>query len=51
MPKFYCEKCGYSFVPRGKDQVNPPKSCPYCNAKESVVKEKTAHELLDEFTN
>ena len=49
MVKFICENCRYSFSPKSKDNLIPPKICPYCNRRDAVVLEKTAQELLDDF--
>ena len=49
MAKFICENCRYSFAPKGDNKAVPPKICPYCNRRETVVLEKTAQELLNEF--
>ena len=51
MTKFYCERCGYSFSPRDRDKLQPPKTCPYCNVAGSIVREKSAQELLTELTD
>ncbi len=51
MVRFYCENCKYSFAPKDKGKSLPPKICPYCNRRETVVPEKTAQELLNEFTD
>jgi len=50
MVKFYCTDCGYSFSPRNKDKEVVPSSCPYCNKKDTLQKEKTSSELLTEFS-
>ena len=49
MAKFYCENCGYSFRPKDKARQEPPKTCPYCNRSETLIREKTSAELLDEL--
>ncbi len=51
MVKFNCTNCGYSFTPKGENKSMPPKICPYCNKRETVERQKTAGELLDEFTS
>ncbi|MEK6887166.1 MAG: hypothetical protein AABW88_05025 [Nanoarchaeota archaeon] len=51
MAKFICESCRYSFNPKGADKIVPPRICPYCNRRESVVLEKSAQDLIDEFGN
>jgi len=51
MVKFRCDNCGYSFAPKDKAKTEPPKICPYCNRRDMVVKEKSAQELINEFTD
>ncbi|MFA5173799.1 MAG: hypothetical protein WC438_01310 [Candidatus Pacearchaeota archaeon] len=41
MVKWACTRCNYRF-----ESVNP-KDCPYCG-RDSIEKEKTAEELIDE---
>jgi rubrerythrin len=47
--KFYCTSCGYSFNPRNAARAEPPKSCPYCDKQETLIKEQTANDLLKEI--
>lgn len=51
MVKFYCENCGYGFSPKNHSKINPPKTCPYCNRKDTVSTERTAQELINEFAD
>ena len=41
--KFRCTKCNYQFE---KDKF--PLRCPYCGKNDSVVKEKSAQDIIDE---
>ncbi|MFC1728569.1 hypothetical protein ACFLZ7_03840 [Nanoarchaeota archaeon] len=48
MAKFYCTSCGYSFTPRNPEKADPPKSCPYCDRGETLIREQTSEDLLRE---
>jgi DNA-directed RNA polymerase subunit RPC12/RpoP len=49
MVKFRCNNCGYSFAPKSAEG-SMPKICPYCSRQRTLAPEKTANELLNEFT-
>ncbi len=44
--QLHCTNCDYKFTPKKADKM--PENCPYCNTPESLEKEKTAQDLLDE---
>jgi len=45
MTKFVCKSCNYNFE---FEMQRLPKICPNCGDKDSVTKEKTAEELVEE---
>ncbi|HME87173.1 MAG TPA: hypothetical protein VKE88_02070 [Candidatus Nanoarchaeia archaeon] len=49
MVRFHCENCGYSFEPK-TGKMEPPRICPYCNRRDAVVRQKSAQELLNDFS-
>ncbi len=44
--RLVCSECGYTFESKKKVNV-----CPYCGAKNSLHREKTVQDLLDETEN
>jgi len=50
MVSYRCKNCDYRFSPKDKTKTDIPKICPYCNRKETLEKEKTANEILNEVT-
>ena len=47
--KLNCTNCKYKFVPKGSGKT--PERCPYCNKPETLEKEKTAQDYLDEASS
>ena len=37
MATFHCNSCGFKFTPKSKTRTIPPKVCPSCSRKDTIV--------------
>jgi len=47
--RIYCRRCNYKFTPKADSNIIMQKSCPFCSANGSLVKDLSAQDIIAEI--